>query len=370
MKIFFDHQIFLLQKYGGISRYICKLNQYLNYENSESIICAPISINEHFASQKINTINHFKFSRVYKYCTKAFNMYNNFFTSFYLRKFTPHIIHQTYYKKNYNIKKSIPVVLTVYDLIHEQLYQSYNISKNSKWKEKAIRSADHLICISKKTQSDLLKFYNIEKDKTSVIHLATDINLMEINFKNFNINFKKKFILYVGERSRYKNFINLVKSFSLSNYLINEFDIICCGSRNFSSEEKKFFTENNLKNNNIIYIDATDSQLYYLYKNATALIFPSKYEGFGLPAIEAISLGCPVIVSDIEVFREILGNNAIYFNPYDIQNIKKILEENLSSKKILEDISIKGLEHSKKFTWKNCVKKTLDIYKKVLKINF
>ena len=59
MKIFFDHQIFLLQKYGGISRYICKLNQYLNYENSESIICAPISINEHFASQKINTINHF-----------------------------------------------------------------------------------------------------------------------------------------------------------------------------------------------------------------------------------------------------------------------------------------------------------------------
>jgi glycosyltransferase involved in cell wall biosynthesis len=366
MKVFFDHQIFLLQKYGGISRYIYKLNQYLNYMKIRPIICAPISINEHLVLLKKNKINHFKFNKIYKYCNKAFNLYNNFFTELYLKKFEPDVIHQTYYKRNYNIKKRTPVILTVYDLIHEKLYKTYKLSKNNKWKEEAIKSADHVICISKNTQSDLLNFYDIDKNKTSVIHLATDIKLTSIDLEKYNLIFKKKFILYVGERSRYKNFINLIKAFSSSNSLINEFNIICCGSESFSNEEKSFFSKNNLKVDTIQHITATDAQLNYLYKNATAFIFPSKYEGFGLPAIEAISLGCPVLASDIQIFREILGNNVIYFNPNDIHSIKKALEENLFSKKKLKDFSIKGLEHSKKYSWEKCAQKTLDVYKKVI----
>lgn len=366
MKVFFDYQIFLLQKYGGISRYITKLNEYLNYQNINSKIYSPISINEYLLLNKKNQINHFKFNKIFRFCTKAFNFYNNFFTSIYLEKFKPDIIHQTYYKQEYNFKHGTPVVITIYDLIHEKINQNFELSENGKWKKKSIKKADHIICISKQTQDDLINFYNIDKKKTSVIHLGTDLALNKLASISNNISEKKKFLLYVGERGRYKNFKNFIIAFSLSSYLKKEFNIICCGSVNFSKEEKIFFKKNNLNFNTIKYIDATDSQLISLYKNATSLISPSIFEGFGLPVIEAISLGCPVIASNIKVYKEILGINAIYFDPINVDNIKAVLEKNLLSRIILNKLSITALDHSKNYTWDSCVKKTINVYKKVI----
>ena len=105
MKVLFDHQIFLLQKYGGISRYIVRLNEHLNNFGVNSKIYSPISINSHIGFNNNIEINHFKFKKIYKYCTKLFNYYNGSFTNFYINDFKPDIIHQTYYKKNYKLKK-------------------------------------------------------------------------------------------------------------------------------------------------------------------------------------------------------------------------------------------------------------------------
>lgn len=366
MKVFFDHQIFLLQKYGGISRYIIKLNEYLNYKNIDSTICSPISINNYFSSKKNNNINHFKFKKIYRFCTKAFHFYNETFTNVYLKKFKPDILHQTYYKKNYSANTKIPTVITVYDLIHEKLYKNFDLTINGKWKKTAIKNSDHIICISKQTQDDLLNYYDIDKKKTTVIHLATDIKFNEYLDINNDMNLKKNFLLYVGDRGRYKNFKNFIKAFALSNYLKNEFDIICCGSSGFSKEEKFFIKKNNLDLNNIRHISATDKQLQNLYKKATSLVFPSFFEGFGLPAVEAISLGCPVIASNIKVFKEILGSNAVYFDPRNIENIKEVLEKNLFSDEVLNRLSLQALQHSKKYTWNTCAAKTINVYKKII----
>lgn len=366
MKVFFDHQIFLLQKYGGISRYITKLNEYLNYQNINSKIYSPISINEHFVSKEKKIINHFKFNKIFRFCTKVFNFYNNSLTSIYLKKFKPDIIHQTYYKRNYNVNDKTPTVITVYDLIHEKIYQNFELTENGKWKKKTIKNADHIICISKQTQDDLLNFYDIDKKKTSVIHLATDFASNEFANMESNTNKQKKFLLFVGDRGKYKNFKNFIRAFSLSSYLKDEFIIICIGSVNFSKEEKIFFEKNYLNINKIKYINATDAQLISLYKNATALISPSIFEGFGLPVIEAISLGCPVMASNIKVYREILGGNAIYFDPNNVDNIKDILEKNLFSKILLNKLSTNALVHAKNYTWDICAIKTINVYKKII----
>ncbi len=364
MKVLFDHQIFLLQKYGGISRYIVRLNEHLNNFGVNSKIYSPISINSHIGFNNNIEINHFKFKKIYKYCTKLFNYYNGSFTNFYINDFKPDIIHQTYYKKNYKLKKKKPIILTVYDLIHEKFYEKYNLKANNNWKLNSIKEADHIICISQNTQKDLLNYYNVSKDKTSVIYLASDIK-SDLKKNNKKIKANEKFILYVGNRKRYKNFYNFVKAFSNSKILKKEYKIICCGSSNFDYEEIIFFKKNNLDLDKINFVQGDDHQLLYLYENASSLVFPSKYEGFGLPAIEAMSLGCPVIASRINIFEEILGNNAAFFNPNDIEDIQKTMEDILLSKDKLNELSTLGLKHSKKFNWQYCAKETLNIYKKL-----
>ena len=366
MKVFFDHRIFLLQKYGGISKYISKLNQYLAYKNVNSIIVSPISINAYLEKKKENEIVHLRFKKVYKYCNKIFNFYNNSISDLYIRGFKPDIIHRSYYKPGYSSTykhNKIPTVVTVYDLIHEKMY---NPKPNNKWKEKYLNEADHIICISKKTQSDLLELFNISKNKTSVVHLGTDIGVTQASQNKSIYTFQKKFLLYVGDRKRYKNFKLFIKAYNNSKILKNEFDIVCCGPENFSKNENLFFKDYKIDTSKIRHINASDDELIYIYKKASSLIFLLKYEGYGLPAIDAMSLDCPVIASDIDVFKEILSDKAVYFNPNDLDDIKKTLENTLLSKNKLEKMSNEGIIHSKNYNWKQCADETLNIYKKII----
>ena len=368
MKILFDHKIFLLQKYGGISRYISKLNYNLNLKNIDSKIISPISINKYLINTEKNQVVHFHLKKVYRFCNKLFNFYNDQFSNYYINKFKPNIIHRTYYKPGYTrykFKKFITVI-TVYDLIHEKFSKMYNLKNENKWKEKYLSQADHIICISRQTQDDLLKFYNINREKTSIVHLGSEFNLEADKHLQFSLKKKQKFLLYVGDRKRYKNFKKFIHAFSLSRELQKNFKIVCCGSVKFTEDEKKYFKKININLNDINYFEASDNLLAYFYKNATCLVFPSKYEGFGLPAIEAMSYGCPVIASDIKIFREILGENASYFDPDNEYDIKKILEENILSNDKLIQLSKNGFEHSKNYTWQKCADETLKVYKKII----
>ena len=112
-------------------------------------------------------------------------------------------------------------------------------------------------------------------------------------------------------------------------------------------------------------MDGDDNQLCYLYKNAKAYIFPSKYEGLGLPHLEAMSLGCPVISSNHEAILEAVGNAAELFNPNNCEELFLKMEETLYSPDKIKDLIDKGFERSKIFTWEKCASETLDVYKKI-----
>jgi len=219
---------------------------------------------------------------------------------------------------------------------------------------------DKIICVSENTKKDLMKFYNLDNKKVSVIYNGAD-HLNFIATENKNIVSDKPYILYVGSRAKYKNFRLFVESFKKSEKLFNNFNIICFGGGYFSKSEINYFKELNILNK-IILVLGDDKSLKIHYENASLFVYPSLYEGFGISILEAINVGCPALASDIPVFREILGDKMCFFNPKShedlIFNMEKILFDSENQKNL---ITI-GKKISEKYSWSICYNHTIGLY--------
>ena len=220
MKIAFDHTIFLIQKYGGISRYFIELQKKLSLNNSVKIF-SPIYLNNYLKDEK-NCLKLFKIKKIPRFSTQLINKFNFIFNETNLNFWKPDIIHKTYFNNyNYKIKKAKKII-NVWDLSHEIFHEMYNKSSSWRPKKDALKNIDHIICSSKKTQSDLIKFYEIDLNKTSVIYQGTP-NLLR-SLENYNLNFDYPFFLFVGSRKKYKNFEFILKCFSLNKSFLKILD--------------------------------------------------------------------------------------------------------------------------------------------------
>jgi len=277
-------------------------------------------------------------------------------------KIEPDIIHETYFNKtNLESFKNKIKIITIYDLIHEKFKKKYSNQKIPN-KLDIINYADHFICISKKTQRDFINYYKVSPKKTSVVYLGA--NHLKKKFKNFKKirPIPEKYILFVGSRDRYKDFKILVKSINSSQKLKN-YKIICFGGGKFTNKELYEYKIGE----NFIYLEGDDLMLRNLYIFAEVCINTSSHEGFGITNLEAMSLGCPVITSDFEVFREVGGKSCLYFKKKNHLDLKKQIEKVLFNTRVRKKLILNGYEKSKKFTWENCAKKTLKIYSSLLK---
>ena len=354
-KIFFEHSVFLNQKVGGISNYIIKLNQKLNDYKIYSKIISPISINKTLNNDYSKKINFFKLRKIPKFCRRFFFFINDLFFSIYIKIYKPNLIHFTFYNNNLLERIKIPYVLTVYDLINER----FNIINNQFNKKNLINNAKHIICISNFTKSELIDIYDISPKDISVIHLGVEIKKIETK------NNKQNFILFVGDRGRYKNFEKLIECFGNSEYLKNNFNVICFGGNNFNMEEKEKFEKLKIKKN-FFYTSGDNKKLEEHYKKASLFVSISLMEGFGLTPLEAMSYNCPVVCSDIPVFREILGNSCEYIDPQDADNLRIKIEKILKSKNEQERLINLGNKKIAEYPWQKCVEETSKIYKKIL----
>lgn len=352
--ILFDHTIFLHQRNGGISKYICELNKYLNKNKERSVIFSPISINENLDQINHHVINFVSLKKIPKFCTKIFYLINDVLTLFYIIYRKPDIIHLTFYN-NFLIKFiKLPIVLSIYDLTHEKLK---NKIKSFKKKDLLI-IAKKIICISKQTKKDLLKFYKVDPKKLNVIYLGVDQK------KKIRKN-KENIITYVGARDGYKNFKLFILAFSKSKYLMKNYKIKCFGYKNFSNDEKILFGKLKIQQN-IEHLYGNEKQLEDLYIKSKLLVYPSLHEGFGLPPLEAMRCGLPVAASNIACLKEILGDSVIYFDPKKISNIKNQLEKVLKSNILQKKLIKKGYKKIQKYKWLKCVNETEKIYRSVI----
>jgi glycosyltransferase involved in cell wall biosynthesis len=368
MKVAFDNQIFSIQQYGGISRSFVKLIQQLNNLGVEAKIFSPINYNRYL--QEIpNNLKFGKYLEEYPLKTyRLINIISKYFSNYLIKKWKADIIHETYYSSiNFNSNKTIKV-LTVYDMTHEVFLGKFFDKKDPNIKKKinSIKRADHIISISENTKKDLINFFPETKNKITVIRLGFDLFKKNYNYDNLKIQKKNPYILYVGDRNHIKNFKSFIKAFSNSNFLKANFDIVIFGNKKITNEENRLFQELNIENN-IIYISGNDNILSNCYSQADLFIFPSLYEGFGLPLLESMGHKCPVVCSNNSSLPEVAGNAAIYFNPYDINSIQFSIEKILKDKKLQFDMIKKGLNQCKKFTWKKNAEETLSLYNRLLK---
>ncbi len=248
-------------------------------------------------------------------------------------------------------------------MIHELYYEQFPKSdKTIEHKKLALKRADHIICISRNTQKDLIKIQNIDINKTSVVHLGFSFKTEHQNFMVAGI---KPYILFVGLRNGYKNFSNFVKAYSSSKLIYNNFKIVCFGGGKFDIEEMRLFEEFKISNDLIVQLSGDDIILKKYYSNASVVIYPSLYEGFGIPPLEAMACGCPVVCSNSSSLPEVVGDAAHLFDPTSIESIKYALEMTLFNNDVREKLILKGFKRIKSFSWEKCAKETYEIYKKV-----
>ena len=360
MKILYDSQIFFLQKYGGVSAYFANLVNHLNNNNNNADIFAPFYICQFFQDLKLEEfIKGKRIEKIPRNSTRIIKFINEIFFEIYAKIYKPDIVHFTYFEKKFNFNKTKKII-TVYDCIHEKFYNIKNHKKN------AIDIADHIICISKNTQQDLLKIYGVRENKTSVVYLGSSFTKNINNLSDINEE-KNPYILFVGNRFKYKNFINFIKSISLSKILKNNIEIVCFGIYPFTQREKEFFILEGFDIKKIKFVMGNDGILQKLYTDALMLVYPSLYEGFGLPILDAMSLGCPVACSKNSSATEVGGDAPEYFDPNNLYDIKLSIEKIFLSENLRIKMVAAGLKQSKKFSWENCAKETLDIYKKIIK---
>ena len=281
------------------------------------------------------------------------------------------IVHQTYYYPFVPPGKS-KYVITVYDMIHELFSDKFSPrNMESQWKRQCCDRADKIISISNSTKTDLVNLFGVDPEKIEVIHLASSLedssaSIGEIQFAEaIDSAASRPYILYVGLRNGHKNFTGLVRAFSWSRTLRNDFHLLCFGGSPFNETEKKLFKELGVSNL-VHYLNGSDALLANCYKEASAFVYPSLYEGFGIPPLEAMNMSCPVICSNTSSIPEVVGDAGIFFNPNDISSIQTALEDTLYNGELLEVLKVRGLLRKSLFSWRKCVDETVALYQSIL----
>lgn len=385
MKILYDHQIFTLQNYGGISRYFCELmDQFsrdpdieqtlaLHYSWNENL-CSRYSLNRHWSSRSkflcdtqifpvIRKITHVDVLN----CLRI----NQRESMRLLKKQDFDGFHPTYYDP-YFLKylQQKPFILTVYDMIHELYPDHFPPNDPIKTqKKKLIEQAETIIAISENTKSDIIEFTNVEPDRISVVYLGNPFEYMDQSHPVKN-NFEypileEPYILFVGNRTGYKNFIFFIKSVAELLKKDENLYVYCAGGGPFTQSELKVLNELNILPK-VRFVKTNDLIMKHLYENAQAFVFPSLYEGFGLPILEAFSCGCPALLSNSSSLSEVGGDAACYFDPNDPESLVQGIETVLSDDHYREKLIWKGFERLKLFSWKNTAQGTKRVYDNLL----
>jgi glycosyltransferase involved in cell wall biosynthesis len=353
--VFLEGSIFSTQIASGISNYLCNLLYYLKGQErkcgfqSKALVVHGYKRNVFIKQkniQKEQLILQSKATFFYNILTGSLNCPATIFHS-------PYMFLPPRSEKHINL-------LTVHDLINFEKEFSVRDYLREKLLKTAIERADHFICISQTTKNKLKeKFPHLDEKRMHVIHQGID-ELFIGNQKGSQsgIEIDKPYLLYVGERTGYKNFDSLLKFFS-SAFCRKDFNILCVGGGSFTHKElyelHRLDIEKKVKHVGFI----ATSQLKFLYENAFALAYTSLHEGFGLPIIEALASGCPVLCGDFSSMKEISSKYSILmkdFSPKSFEDAISRIESISTQQKLL------AKQYAGQFSWERTANKTLDLY--------
>jgi len=362
VKVVYDPQIFSLQEYGGISRYFSELASHLHtLGETEVEICSPWYASRYLSNLPRSMLNiraDIPARRYLRYTRHLFTAANMALFRKRLAAKSFDILHHTYY---WPLPDKLPVrarVTTIHDMIDDTI--AHNPGKSS-LKRRSVQQADHVICVSEHTRKILLECYDIAPEKTSVVHLGKPATHPPHPCQS-SVG-ATPYILYVGERGGYKNFSRLLQAYASSARINREFRLLCFGGKPFSADERNSFAAQGLTPKQVQHFSGDDGMLHALYRSANLFIYPSLYEGFGLPPLEAMSSGTPVACSSSTSIPEVVGSAGEYFDPTRTDSIVEAMESVLFSATRRQELIALGQERSEHFSWGKCAQETLAVYR-------
>ncbi|MEO3693386.1 glycosyltransferase family 4 protein [Roseateles paludis] len=365
MQVLIDHQIFTIQRYGGVSRYFVELARALNARSDVAArLLAPAYVNRYLSPQ--DALHPLSF---------AWDGPNRGvrFRPFVLRPLAwlavrtarPAVWHETSYEACIDrLPKGVARVTTLHDMIVERFPSHFaNAEERRLRKLAAMRRADLVICISHATERDLLSFYPEFAGKTHVVHHGVAQARVEGPKPS---NLPDNYLLYVGTRQAYKNFDGLVRALGASNKLPPDLQLVCFGGGALTPAERKLVEESGFPLRRVRQMQGDDQLLSQAYRHARLFVFPSRYEGFGMPLTEAMVQGTPIACAKASCFPEICEDAAAYFDPDDLNDIRGCLESLLENPDRLLALGRDSQQRAAVFTWQRCAEQTLMAYAKAV----
>ena len=275
--------------------------------------------------------------------------------------FTP-----THYLPPFAPKNCVITILDVSYIYFPELFNKRDLVQLKKWTKYSAKKAKKILTISKSSKNDIIKEYGVSSEKVAVVYPGTKNESRSMNHElsmdklGNKFGIKNKYILFVGTLQPRKNVERLIEAFAKLKR--DDLDLVIIGKKGWMFEDilnapKKF----NIADRVRFLHEVTDEELPSFYKNAEMFILPSLYEGFGLPILEAMSWGCPVITSNVSSLPEAGGEAVLYVNSESVDDISEKMQKLINDENLRKELIKKGYEQVKKFSWEKTARETLRV---------
>ncbi len=369
MIVSYDSQIWSMQKYGGISRYYYELIRRLaEHEDVRVDLHAGL----HISGYDLRALKHH--CRRFHARRRPYIPYTGFLARPMNRLLAKlhgdpksDLVHHTYYRLHPDISRTAKRVVTVYDMIQELFPDLFAAGDpTAADKAQAVHEADGILAISEQTKRDLMRIYDVAPEKIRVVHLANSLTY-EVSQEDLprELQAGDPYLLYVGPRYVYKNYQALAEAYAAEPLLHRSARLVLCGGGPLKSQERAVYEKAGIAER-VLQIPGDDRRLAALYAHAAVFVYPSLYEGFGIPPLEAMSYDCPVVASTGGSIPEICGDAALYFAPEDrdalVRNIATVLNDHEQRQALIQ----RGRAREQKYSWRRCADETLQYYKEII----
>lgn len=369
MRVLIDGRIYCMQPHGGINRYFTEfLNRIGGVDDGiEVLVHFPRPAEGIVPSGKhIRTVAHRREIHVLRPLLRRVRTIQ-------LRAFGAQIFHSTYYQQPY--WTGMKSVVTVHDFIHERYGHLMTASPSGfvAQKRKAIESADAVLAVSNATREDILTYTSADPDRVYVVYhgisepfASGPPNNGEVDRFRRDHGITSPYWLFVGRRRLYKNFDTLLRAWAKFCADSNEkTSLLVIGSEGkLEDRQVAFLVRNRLEERVVVLPNADDNRLRAAYGGALAFVYPSLCEGFGIPLLEAMACGAPVLASDIPVFREVGAGAALYFDPH-VDGALASLMDRVLDQRLRQELIEKGKKRAQSFSWDQTALLIADIYRRL-----
>jgi glycosyltransferase involved in cell wall biosynthesis len=292
-----------------------------------------------------------------------------------LRRERPDVYHAPHYVLPAAINCNS--VVTIHDCIHLMFPQylpnrmAYAYARAQMWT--AAHRSDCILTVSDASKRDILHLFNIPPEKIVVVYNAIDAHFSvtpaadAVSRVRERYQLDHRFVLYVGNIKPHKNLVRLIEAFNeLRTGDLEDVKLLIIGDEISKLPALRHAVHRHKLHKHVRFLGyVPDDQLAVLYRLAAVFVFPSLYEGFGLPPLEAMASGTPVVVSNVSSLPEVVGDAAVLVDPHDIDSIVDGLRCVLTNPSRADDMRRKGLERSREFSWERSVARTLEVYKRI-----